>query len=253
MYAKRVEIFRTSFDYLEAFIAMMDKRMSHDYDGAMAALKQMDVLREKLWSYKPKMIHRKAEEYLRRFFRQTTEQGYDKTTGGNKLVATLDSDHWEFQIDPEDIGEKVGLYRENLTGGNWQTISARSSWGDQGLRYYKGESWYRQSVEIPQNAKGKRVFLWVGGVDENAKVWLNGKLIGEGGGRFRPWDLDATAAVEPGEQNELVLKVTNDVLNELGTGGITGPVMFYSPADPDAKPTGKQATEGGDLETIGGE
>ncbi|MGM0490207.1 MAG: DUF4838 domain-containing protein [Planctomycetota bacterium] len=252
VYAKRVTVFRDSFDYLEAFIAMMNRRMNHNYQGAMAALKEMDSLREKQWSYRPKMISRKAEEYLRRFFRPATEQAHAKTTGGNELIATVDSGNWRFQIDPEQVGRDIGLFRENITGGSWQRMDASSSWSNTGLRYYKGDSWYRQTVNIPQNAQGKRVFLWVGGVDESAEVWLNGQLVGEGGGRFRPWDLDTTAAIQPGEPNQLVLRVTNAKLNELGTGGITGPVMFYSPADPDSEPTGDQTVEGSDdLETIG--
>ena len=66
-----------------------------------------------------------------------------------------------------------------MTGGNWQTIRTSSrSWSDQGLRYYKGLAWYRQSGDIPAEAKGQRVFLWFGAIDEEAKVWVNGRSIG---------------------------------------------------------------------------
>ena len=33
-----------------------------------------------------------------------------------------------------------------------------------------------------------------------------------------------------GKRNLVVMCVSNQSLNELGTGGITGPVMFYEPA-----------------------
>ena len=46
------------------------------------------------------------------------------------------------------------------------------------MRYYKGLAWYRQALDVPAEFAGKRVFLWCGGVDEKAKVWVNGKVIG---------------------------------------------------------------------------
>ncbi len=39
-----------------------------------------------------------------------------------------------------------------------------------------------------------------------------------------------------GEENTVSVKVTNDRLAELGTGGIVAPVMFWSPHDPDWQP-----------------
>jgi beta-galactosidase len=99
------------------------------------------------------------------------------------------------------------------------------------LRTYKGEAWYRQEVEIPEKFKGKRIFLWFGGVDEKAKVWLNGKEIGiSHGGAFLPFELDATPAVLPGVRNVVTVRLINHKVDELGTGGITAPVMFYAPA-----------------------
>jgi len=41
---------------------------------------------------------------------------------------------------------------------------------------------------------------------------------------------DATPAVKPDERNTLVVKVSNRAINELGTGGITGPAMICAPA-----------------------
>ncbi len=43
----------------------------------------------------------------------------------------------------------------------------------------------------------------------------------------RPWEFDATAAVRFGGPNEIAVDVANNYLNEIGTGGITGPVMLY--------------------------
>lgn len=116
---------------------------------------------------------------------------------------------------------------------NWQPIRTSSrTWSDQGLRYYKGLAWYRQTLDIPAEAQGRRVFLWFGAIDEAAKVWVNGRPIGISPKIvFKPFELDATEAIRPGKPNTVVVCVANETLNELGTGGIMGPVMFYLPAD----------------------
>ena len=49
-------------------------------------------------------------------------------------------------------------------------------------------------------------------------------------GSSRPFELDATEAVRPGERNVVAVRVRRNNVNELGTGGILGPVMFYAPA-----------------------
>ena len=85
-------------------------------------------------------------------------------------------------------------------------------------------------VDVPAGAVGKRVFLWCGGVDEKAKVWVNGKPVGISPvAAFSPFELDATDAVRAGK-NVITFCVVNEVVNELGTGGIVAPVMLYTPA-----------------------
>ena len=134
-------------------------------------------------------------------------------------------------MDPAKVGEDIGLWRLEVTGGNWQRLkTSSSSWSNQGLRYYKGLAWYRTTVEVPAKFAGQRIFLWCGGVDEAAKVWVNGQHIGNSpGAAFYPFEMDATAAVKPG-RNSLVFLISNQVVNELGTGGIVAPVMLYAPA-----------------------
>lgn len=109
-----------------------------------------------------------------------------------------------------------------------------ASWSDQGLHYYKGLAWYRTTVEISARFRDRRLFLWFGGVDEKAEVWLNGQRIGESQvGSFRPFDLEVTAAARFDRSNYLAVRITNRELNELGTGGITAPVMLWSPRGPE--------------------
>lgn len=230
-YAKRVQAYRKSFGFLEGFVEAMEARTVHDYARAKRGLDSMVAIREELWAETPPLIGVKAEEYMNRFFAPTITQGYARTTGGNKFLAGL-NDEWFFQIDPERVGESLAWWDPDVTGGNWQTIKTSSqSWSDQGLRYYKGLAWYRQTIDVPVDAKDQRVFLWFGAIDEMAEVWVNGKPIGiSPKAAFRPFELDATEAIEAGRPNVVAVCISNQTLNELGTGGILGPVMFYIPA-----------------------
>jgi hypothetical protein len=230
-YASRIRMYSRSLDYLDSFDLMLKSRADHDFTTSKEALARMEATREELRANDPPLIGRAAESYLRRFFSRPTLEGHERTTGGNRLVAGLD-DLWQFQIDPERIGEDIGWWRPECAGGNWQTIkTSTQSWSSQGLRYYKGLAWYRQTVEISDRHRGKRVFLWVGGIDELAKVWVNGRLLGiSPRASFTPFEMDATDAIHAGGPNMVVICINNTTLNELGTGGITGPVMFYAPA-----------------------
>jgi hypothetical protein len=234
LYEARVKLITETFDMTESFCLMMEARTRVDFVSAQAELVKMDAVAQKLMDMKPVAMvsagrHSTYVSYMRRFFRPCTEQGYARVSGSNTLVAAA-ADEWEFQIDPLKVGEDIGLWRPATTGGNWQKLKTTSeSWSNQGLRYYKGLAWYRQTVEVPASAAGKRLFLWCGGVDETAKVWVNGQMIGiSPGASFYPFEMDATAAVKPGK-NVIVFCLSNEVVNEVGTGGIVAPVMLYAP------------------------
>jgi hypothetical protein len=236
VYERRVRMVTETFDMLEAFADMLDARTSCDFVAAQGHLERLDATAERLMAYRPVPMLSAGRfstylNYMKRFFRPCTEQGYKRVTGGNKLVAAA-ADEWEFLTDPPRVGEAIGLWRADVRGGNWQRIkTSSSSWSNQGLRYYKGLAWYRQTVDVPAEFRGKRMFLWCGGVDEKAKVWVNGEPVGiSPGAAFSPFEVDATDAIRAGAKNTLTIAVVNDVVNELGTGGIVAPVMLYAPA-----------------------
>ena len=182
---------------------------------------------------------RSARSYLERFWAPCVESGHERLTGLGELVAGC-PDEWDFLIDATDVGESTGWFREGPIGGNWQRVRTRTaSWSDQGLHYYKGLAWYRTQVDLPGRFDGRKVYLWFGGVDEKAKVWVNGKLLGTSSepgpglpgaaGTFKPFEFDATEALRFGGANTVAVKITNEQVNEIGTGGIVSPVMFWSP------------------------
>jgi hypothetical protein len=237
MYSKRVDMYKKDFNYFLDFADMIEQRFANNFIAAKKAEDDYMSIGVGLTKQEPQLLKTlHVVDYNKRFFLNATEEGYKRVSGGNKLVAGFKT-KWDFAIDPERIGEMIGLWRPENKGGNWTKMESDYSWSDQGLRYYKGLAWYRQTVRIPAVSKGRRLFLWFGGVDEKASVWVNGIKIGESNvGSFQPFELEATNALKAGEENIVCIMVTNDKLNELGTGGIVGPVMIWSPADPNAQP-----------------
>ena len=85
---------------------------------------------------------------------------------------------------------------------------------------------------MPAAWDGRRIFLFFGSVDEQARVWVNGRLLGDSPGRsFKPFELEATDALRPGGTNTVVVRILKEELNEIGTGGIRAPVMLWSPRE----------------------
>lgn len=231
-YAERVHIAAQSLAYLEAFLAMREASERFDWREAMKALNTMREIGQWMHDYDPPLMERGGGvARIERFWAPEIEQAYERTTGGNSLVYAF-PDQWRVYQDPYDLGEDLRYFARRLDDSSWQTLRTYSaSWSDQGLRYYKGVMWYRQHFTLKPGWAGRRLILWFGGVDEDARVWVNDTYVGEfRTNGWQPVEVDITHAVRYERENLVCVKVTNRVLNELGTGGITRPVMIWSPA-----------------------
>lgn len=255
LYLQRVMINRQAFERLELFLDLINARNRCDFSEAWRKMQEYYTLNDsmvnhileedsgingqRLVSYHELSTNPKS--YFNLFFAPTIYAGYVRTVKDGKLITVL-PDEWDFLIDPTNLGEAAGYQRPEKIGGNWQKLKTFSaSWSDQGLHYYKGTAWYRTSFVIPEKFYSRKIYLWFSGVDEEAKVWINGQLLGtslapSGGlpgvpGGFHPFDMNASGIIQFGKENTIVVKIINKNLDELGTGGILGPVMLWSPDD----------------------
>jgi hypothetical protein len=244
-YSQRVRVFRQTFETLQAFIRMMEAERALDFAPAYRQLKRLQELQAALIAYDPPMINpRLGPAYVQRFFAPAVMQGYGRTRGGQRMVAGL-QDEWEFLLAPQGLDDILAVMLGSTgPGGNWQRLKTSSrSWSDQGLRYYKGAVLYRQAVTIPAAALGQRLRLWFAGVDERATVWVNGRLVGgNSGAAFVPFECDITGAAQAGT-NTVLVRVVNVRVDELGTGGLTGPVMVYAAAEGDTAAEANRTTQ----------
>src|SRR5688572_25772743 len=147
----------------------------------------------------------------------------------NRFRNILDlSGIWEFQIDPEEVGQMHG-WPEKLP--NPRPIPVPCSWNDlfDDVRNYLGVAWYLKKTWIPTGWKSERVFIRVGSANYAAKVWLNGKAVTEHLGGHLPFQVDITRAILWDNENTVVISVENKQLVSRvppgpgeGGGGVAG-------------------------------
>ena len=85
--------------------------------------------------------------------------------------------------------------------GDWNSQSER-------LLYYEGTVWYRRRFDRPQGAPGHRQFLYFGGANYEAEVYLNGRKLGGHIGGFTPFQFEVTGRLLD-RGNSLVVRVNN--------------------------------------------
>ncbi len=83
---------------------------------------------------------------------------------------------------------------------------------DEAIRYFSGTAVYQKAFELSAEQAGRTVWLQLGQVHCIGQVRLNGKELGVVW--TAPWRLEATGAVQPG-QNQLAIAVTNTWVNRL--------------------------------------
>jgi hypothetical protein len=83
---------------------------------------------------------------------------------------------------------------------------------------YLPHVWYRRQFEIPPAMRGQRLLLNFGAVDYLARVWVNGRIVGEHRGGYSPFACDITGVVREGV-NEVVVSANDDLRSNLQPGG----------------------------------
>jgi beta-glucuronidase len=132
------------------------------------------------------------------------------------------SGFWKFKIDPNNLGEVAGWERGLISD---IEIAVPGSWNEQlaeaGLMNYVGVAWYEKEVVIPKSFEGKSVRLYVGSVDFQAKVWVDGHFLGTQSFGFLPFELDLTPLVEVGKKIRITMRVSNELSEDSVPQGIS--------------------------------
>ncbi len=107
---------------------------------------------------------------------------------------------WQFEMDHGDSGRKRGLVeKEKLDGEILVPFCPESKLSGVGYTDFIRAVWYKRSVVLPEEAKGKRVLLHFGAVDYACEVWVNGSSVGMHKGGYTSFCFDVTDALAEGE------------------------------------------------------
>jgi hypothetical protein len=153
---------------------------------------------------------------------------------------------WKWRHNPGPEADSLPWTKPDYDDQDWKTTHVvRDTWSSLGHHFSltdaasgkSGRMAYRTSQKLPAVPAGKKAYLWIGSTDGSAKVFVNGTPIryvtpdkGEekdaSDGYCKPAQFDVTAALEAGD-NQFTILCERHHLNELGTGGLIGPVMLY--------------------------
>jgi hypothetical protein len=141
---------------------------------------------------------------------------------------SLDGD-WKFHTDPYNLGEGEEWFAPGHRVGGWDEIAVPGVWDViNDYSGYAGIAWYRTEFATRPEWAGKRVRLVFEGVYNDAKVWLNGRVLGGNDMGYFPFHFDLQTLAPSGGLNQLTVMVDNRF--RLGAvwnwGGIRRPVWL---------------------------
>ncbi len=159
---------------------------------------------------------------------------------------------WKWKHNPGPETDSLPWAAPDFDDKDWPTTHVvRDTWSSLGHHFSmtdeaagkSGRMAYRTSRKLKPAPKGKKVYLWIGATDGRAKVFVNGKHIKYVVPETTRWQkagtvldafdgycqsarFDVTDALKAGD-NQITILAERHRLNELGTGGLIGPVMLY--------------------------
>jgi len=175
------------------------------------------------------------------YFGQFYQQTYDDAARVAKHFDVLTKPPvrtFRYQAAADNAGEAAGFAKPGFDDKAWKTTDVcAETWSTLGYHDHFKSMWYRTEVNLPAVPKGRRVSLWLGSFDGTVKVFVNGQLVkhtdaaGKSAdqvtGYCQPFSFDITAVAKPGA-NTVALFCTRKEFNELGTGGLLGPMLVYA-------------------------
>ncbi|MFQ5491583.1 MAG: alpha-amylase family glycosyl hydrolase, partial [Phycisphaerae bacterium] len=136
---------------------------------------------------------------------------------------------WFFRKDPKGEGLEQGWHSEAISDSRWSPIRVPGHWEPQGHKGYDGVGWYRRTFDVPAADGAGRWGLCLLGVDDRARVWVNGQEVGAISQAFRRFAVDVTGVVRAGS-NTLAVRVEDAG----GDGGIVRSVYLGRSEELDA-------------------
>ncbi|MEI6555160.1 MAG: glycoside hydrolase family 2 TIM barrel-domain containing protein [Paludibacter sp.] len=127
----------------------------------------------------------------------------------NLRIVSSVNQGWKFSK-----GDFADAQQQGFDDSKWDNVSVPHTWNkddadDEIPGFYRGTGWYRRSVIIPAEQKGKQIYISFDGVNQETELFINGKSAGNHLGGYTRFCFDITRFVNVGQQNLLAVKVSN--------------------------------------------
>jgi len=114
--------------------------------------------------------------------------------------------------------EPENLQLPAVNDNSWRTLDLPHDWAiegpfsdtlenNTGLLPWKGIGWYRKHFVISEIDKDKRIYVTFDGAMANAKIWLNGRYVGEWPYGYTSFQLDLTPYIITGKENIIAVRL----------------------------------------------
>lgn len=133
----------------------------------------------------------------------------------NYIIDPLENGYYDYRLQPSKRGFFLNRKMQNpsdLVEYNFDTspiMDIPSDWNSHNemLFLYEGTIWFKRDFQLNKEANNRYV-LHFGAVNYDAKVYVNGKKVGEHIGGYTPFNFDVTDFVADGE-NFVIVKADN--------------------------------------------
>ena len=140
-----------------------------------------------------------------------------QTLSAQRQVVSLDED-WQFRF---SHSVEKGVYDRVDLPHTWNAGDALSGKPD----YKRGIGNYRKTITVPDDWKGKRVFIRFEGVNNVADMFVNGCHAGRHKGGYGAFTFDLTDGLRYGAENTFLVRVSN--AENLEIMPLVGDFNFY--------------------------
>lgn len=128
----------------------------------------------------------------------------------------------DVDVDALTRAKPTALYEYDMDRSPTATLPQAWIGHDPTLRYYQGLMWYQRRFDAPALKPGQRAFLRFEAANYAAKVYLNGKPVGEHEGGFTPFSMEVTDVLRD-SNNQLTVGVDSTARDD----GVPPPVTDW--------------------------
>lgn len=126
------------------------------------------------------------------------------------------NDNWKFSL-----SDPIQAKNQNYDDSGWDKVNIPHDWSVKGILspdnascmgYLPGGiGWYRKTLNIPENDKGQKVYLYFEGVYNRSEVFVNGNSLGKRPNGYISFMYDATPYIKYGENNTIAVRVDHSL------------------------------------------